>query len=127
MLAIGPHGCRNQSASAVLAFTASQGGNSDTRRKALQVNSEVHVCDRLVKVVDVEQDIVLRRNKCTEVHHMAVATGLNLDSGYRLVRQVCCHDSCSAAQKGVSLSCDMLPKFLALPKSFGARRQIDGS
>jgi hypothetical protein len=96
---------------------------------------------------------------------MAVATGLNLDSGYRLVRQVCCHDSCSAAQKGegilhhsrvtlgdefrntlsialgengdrasrthafqigVSLSCDMLPKFLALPKSFGARRQIDG-
>jgi hypothetical protein len=96
---------------------------------------------------------------------MTVATGLNRDSGYRLVRQVCRHDGCSAAEKGegilhhsrvtlgdelrntlcialgengdcasrthafqigVSLSRDMLPKFLTSPESLGARGQIDG-
>src|SRR5262245_1800110 len=99
MPAVCRHGCRSQSASAVLAFAVCQGGNSDARRQALQVDSEVHPRERLVEIVDVEQDIVLRRNECTEVHHMTVATGLNRDSGYRLVRQVCCHDGCSTAEK----------------------------
>ncbi len=64
----------------------------DAGCKALQVDGEIHSRQRLVKVVDIEQDVVLGRHEGAEIHQVAVATGLHRKSGHRLAGQICRHD-----------------------------------
>jgi hypothetical protein len=60
--------------------------------ETLQVDGEIDTGQRLVEIVDVEKDVVLRRDKGAEVHQMAVAARLHRNSSHRLGGKVCRHD-----------------------------------
>src|SRR4029077_21053754 len=61
---------------------------------------EIDPRQRLVEIVDVEYDVLLRRRECPEVHEMAVAASLNGDAGCRLMPEVLGHDRGRPAQEG---------------------------
>ena len=58
-------------------------GHRDARGEALQVHGEIDARQRLVEIVDVEQDDLLRRREGAEVHEVAVAAGLDGDARAR--------------------------------------------
>ena len=68
-------------------------------RQTPDVDGEVDAGQRLVKIVDVEQDVVFRRAECAKVHQMTVAAGLNGRARDWLVREVGRHERRRPAQK----------------------------
>src|SRR5271154_5357071 len=53
-----------------------------------------------VKIVDIEDELALRRGKRTEIQKMTVTTSLDAQSCCRRVRKVRCHYRCRTAEKG---------------------------
>ena len=52
----------------------------------------------LVKIVDCENQVALRRREQTEIHQMHIAAGHHLDIGARGICEISCHD-CGASRK----------------------------
>ena len=67
--------------------------------ETLQIDGEIDARQRLIKIVHVEQDIVLGSNEGAEVHQVAVAACLHRYSGHWLGGQVCRHHRGGAAQE----------------------------
>src|SRR5262245_66480801 len=53
-----------------------QCGHCDARRQPLEVDGEIDPGQRLVEIIDVEENELLRGVEGAEVHEMAVAAGL---------------------------------------------------
>src|SRR5262249_7440441 len=54
---------------------------------------------RLVEIIDVEYEVLLRGRECPEVHQMAVAASLDGNAGARLMLEVLGHHRGGAAQE----------------------------
>ena len=54
----------------------------------------------LVEIVDVEQNIALRRGEAPEIHQVAIAAGLHMDAGDRGLGEIRRHDRRGAAIEG---------------------------
>ena len=76
-----------------------QRGYRDARRQPFEVDSEVDAGQRLVKIIDVEKDVLFRSGEGSEIHQMAVAAGLYGNSRTRLMLQVLSHHRGSASQE----------------------------
>ena len=98
--AIGLDGRRRGGARALRTKLGVERRDRDARGEALQVHGEVDARQRLVEIVDVEEDVFLRRREGTEVHEVAVAAGLDVDAGKRRMGEVLRHHGRSAAQEG---------------------------
>ena len=75
------------------------GGDDDAGREPLDVPLPGSG-QSFIEVVDVEEDVALRRGEATEIHKMSVATGLYTKSGRRGRRQIGRHDRGRAAIEG---------------------------
>jgi len=60
------------------------GRNHDAGGEALEVDGKIDTGQRLIEIVDVEQDVVFRRVERAKIHQMTVAAGLNRNAGDRL-------------------------------------------
>ena len=98
--AVGFDACRRERPRPVLGELDRQCRDGDARGQALEVHGEIDSRQRLVEIVDVEYDVLLRRRECPEVHEMAVAASLNGDAGCRLMPEVLGHDRGRPAQEG---------------------------
>src|SRR5262249_40794259 len=71
----------------------------DACPQPLEVHREIDPRQRLVEIIDVEYDVLLRGGECPEVHQMAVAASLDGNAGARLMLEVLGHHRGSAAQE----------------------------
>ena len=93
------------------------------------VDGEVDAGQRLVEIVDVEQDVVFRRVEGAEVEQMTIAAGLNRRAHDRLTREIVRHHRSCAAQKGervVRHPAVPLGQKLRQPMLVALREQGDG-
>src|SRR5262245_16113705 len=76
-----------------------QRGNRDACNQPLEVHREIDPRQRLVEIIDVEYEVLLRGRECPEVHQMAVAASLDGNAGARLMLEVLGHYRGGAAQE----------------------------
>ena len=114
-------GLRGELAGVLLAHVPGARGNRDTGGKALDINGEVHARQRLVKIVDVEKNVVFRCAEGPEVHQVTIAAGLHRRAGHGLVREIMGHDSGRATQKGKWTGYHAC---IALADKFGHARRV---
>src|SRR5262249_8101152 len=62
-----------------------QRGNRDACNQPLEVHREIDPRQRLVEIIDVEYEVLLRGRECPEVHQMAVAASLDGNARARLM------------------------------------------
>ena len=99
MLAISGHCARGEAARPLVRHGGGLGRDGDAGRQTLEVDGEIDAGQRLVEIVDVEQDVVFGRIERAEVHQMTVAAGLHRGSGERLMRKIGRHHRRRAAKK----------------------------
>src|SRR5262245_14226443 len=71
--------------------------------QSLEVNREIDAGQGLIKIVDVEQNVFLWSGKSSEVHQVAITTGLDGNPNVRLMSQVLRHNGSGAAQESESI------------------------
>ena len=76
----GDRACR-EAARALVRHVRRPGGDGDAGRQTLDVDGEIDAGQRLIEIVDVEEDVVFGRIERAEVHQMAVAAGLHRRPG----------------------------------------------
>src|SRR5262249_21611111 len=77
-----------------------QRGNRDACSQSFEVDREIDAGQRLVKIVDVEENVFFWCREGSEVHQMAVAAGLDGNACGRLMPEVFLHHRGGAAQEG---------------------------
>jgi hypothetical protein len=75
------------------------GGDDDAGRQSLDVPLPGSG-QSFIEIVDVEEDVALRRGEAAKIHKVSVAAGLHTKSGRRGRRQIGRHDRGRAAIKG---------------------------
>ena len=68
-----------------------QRGDGDAGGEPLEVDGEIDVAQRLVEIVDVEQDVLFGCREHAEVHEVAIAARLQRNPRARLVAQILRH------------------------------------
>src|SRR5262249_51760432 len=76
-----------------------KGGTRDVGNNPLEPPREINPRQRLVEIIDVEYDVLLRGGECPEVHQMAVAASLDGNAGARLMLEILGHHRGAAAQE----------------------------
>ena len=99
MLAIISHCARGEAARLLARHMGGVGRDGDASRQTLDVDGEIDAGQRLIKIVDVEEDVVFGRIERAEVHQMTIAAGLNRNPGERLMREIGRHHRGRAAKK----------------------------
>ena len=99
VFAIISHCARGEAARPLVRHGGGLGRDGDAGRQTLEVDGEIDAWQRLVEIVDVEQDIVFGRIERAEVHQMTVAAGLHWGPGKRLMRKIGRHNRRRAAKK----------------------------
>ena len=89
-----------------------------------------------VEIVDVEEDVALRRGETAEIHEMGVAAGLHAKTGRRCRGQIRRHDRGRAAVEGerrlrhppeaIGISSGIRPSLDSRKSSIGSRRSLAG-
>src|SRR5262249_45341464 len=64
-----------------------------------KIGSEVDAGQRLIEIVDVEQDVLLWGSECPKIHQMTIAASLDRNPRSWLVPEILGHDGGSTAQK----------------------------
>ena len=95
-LAIGAHRAVDHVPGVVAGHPDLAAGDHEARRETLEVELE-RPGQGLVEVVDVEEQVALRRCEQPEVRQVRVAAELDGDAGPRSRREVRCHRQCRAA------------------------------
>ncbi len=98
LLAIGAHRGDGRSRRIVLAQTKMTSGDDHARGQTFEVPFPGRG-QRLIEVIDVEDDIALGSGKAAEVHQMGVAASLHSEPGVRRMGQVSRHQRRRAAVK----------------------------
>ncbi len=100
VFAIGGHNARREAARPPVRHVRRLGRDGDAGRKPLEIDGEIDAGQRLVEIIDVEEDVVFGRIERAEVHQMTVAAGLHRRPGERLMREIGRHHRRRAAQEG---------------------------
>ena len=99
VFAIGGHGAGSEAARPLVRHVRRPGRDGDAGRQTLDVDGEIDARQRLIEIVNVEEDVVFGRIERAEVHQMTVAAGLNRRAGNRLMREIGRHHGRRAAKK----------------------------
>ena len=99
VFAIGGHRARREAARPLVRHVRRPGRDGDAGRQTLDVDGEIDARQRLIEIVDVEQDVVFGRIERAEVHQMTVAAGLHRRPGKRLMREIGRHHRRRAAKE----------------------------
>ena len=99
VLAVGRNGAGRQAARAFARHVRRLSRDGDACGQPLDVDGEVDAGQRLIKIVDVEQNVVFRRVEGAKIHQMTVAAGLNRCTRDRLMCKIVRHHRRRAAQK----------------------------
>ncbi len=99
VFAIGGDRARREAARPLVRHVGRPGRDGDAGRQTLDVDGEIDARQRLVEIVDVEEDGVFGRIERAEVHQMTVAAGLHRRAGDRLMGEIGRHHGRRAAQK----------------------------
>ena len=97
--AVGAHGLRRRLRGRAIGQVDMTSGDDHAGRKSLNVPLPGRR-QGFVEIVDVEEDVALRRSETAEIHKMSVAAGLHAKSARRGRRQIGRHDRGRAAIEG---------------------------
>ena len=129
VFAISRHCARRSSVRSFVRQIGCLGRHGDARRQTLDVHSEIDARQRLIEIIDVEEDIVFGRVERAEVHQVTVATGLHWRSRHRLMGEIGRHHRRGAAQEpegGRYHALVALGQKLRHPLGVGFRQDSDG-
>src|SRR5262245_61626074 len=93
-------GCRRNRPGPFFRQVGRKSGDHNARRQTLDVDGEIYAGQRLVKIVDIEEDVLFGGVKGTEIHEMAVAARLDQYARTRLLPKVLRHHGGGTAQEG---------------------------
>ena len=99
MFAISGDRAGRETAGALVRHVRRPGRDGDAGRQTLDVDGEIDARQRLVEIVDVEEDVVFGRIERAEVHEMTVATGLHRRPRERLMGEISRHHRRRASKK----------------------------
>ena len=99
VFAVGGDRAGRQAAGALVRHVRRPCRDGDAGRKTLEVDGEIDARQRLIEIVDVEEDVVFGRIERAKVHQMTVAAGLHRRPGNRLMREIGRHHGRRAAKK----------------------------
>ena len=99
VLAISGHCARGEAARPLVRHGGGLGRDGDAGRQTLEVDGEIDAGQRLIEIIDVEEDVVFGRIERAEVHQMTVAAGLHRRARKRLMREIGRHHRRRAAKK----------------------------
>ena len=129
VFAISGHCARREAARPLVRHVGRLGRDGDAGRQTLDVDGEIDAGQRLIEIIDVEEDVVFGRIERAEVHQMTVAAGLHRRPGHRLMREIGRHHRRRAAKKPERVrhhSLVTLRQKLGDPLGVGFRQNGDG-